>query len=359
MNILQVVTSLQIGGAEKIVVDLSLALQARGYKVDVVSFSGGDTMFKKRLTDGQCRVIEFSEKWDVYNWKFIFKLRRLMKTYDVVHTHNTSAQLFAALANIPHRTKLVTTEHSTNNRRRNWICYKPIDRWMYRQYNKTVCISEIAQKKLQEYLGHFDNSRITTINNGVDVAYFYNASPLLELSHPTLFIVAMVAGFREAKDQDTLIKAISLLPENYQLWLVGDGIRRSELEKLICSLQLHHRVKLLGVRSDVPNILKSADVIVMSSHWEGLSLSNLEGMSSGKPFVASDVNGLREVTRGYGILFPHENVEAFAAILKHLHDDQEYYNKVAEACFRRAQMFDINKMVDQYEAVYKSLLEEK
>ena len=132
MNILQVVTSLQTGGAEKIVVDLSLALQARGYKVDVVSFSGGDTMFKKRLTDGQCRVIEFSEKWDVYNWKFIFKLRRLMKTYDVVHTHNTSAQLFAALANIPHRTKLVTTEHSTNNRRRNWIYYKPIDRWMYR-----------------------------------------------------------------------------------------------------------------------------------------------------------------------------------------------------------------------------------
>ena len=348
MNILQVVTSLQTGGAEKIVVDLSLALQARGYKVDVVSFAGGDTMFKKRLTDGQCRVIEFSEKWDVYNWKFIFKLRRLMKTYDVVHTHNTSAQLFAALANIPHRTKLVTTEHSTNNRRRNWICYKSIDRWMYRQYNKTVCISEIAQKKLQEYLGHFDNSRITTINNGVDVAYFYNASPLLELSHPTLFVVAMVAGFREAKDQDTLIKAISLLPEEYQLWLVGDGVRRSELEKLIYSLQLHHRVKLLGVRSDVPNILKSA---------EGLSLSNIEGMSSGKPFVASDVNGLREVTRGYGILFPHENVEALAAILKHLHDDQEYYNKVAEDCFHRAQMFDINKMVDEYVSVYESLLE--
>ena len=47
----------------------------------------------------------------------------------------------------------------------------------------------------------------------------------------------------------------------------------------------------------------------MSSHWEGLSLSNVEGMSAHKPFIASDVNGLREVTKGYGILFPHEDAK--------------------------------------------------
>ena len=97
----------------------------------------------------------------------------------------------------------------------------------------------------------------------------------------------------------------------------------------------------------------------MSSHWEGLSLSNIEGMASGKPFVASDVNGLHEVTEGYGILFPHEDAKALSVILQRLHDNETYYQQVAESCYRRAQMFDINKMVDEYVGVYKSLLEQK
>ena len=109
------------------------------------------------------------------------------------------------------------------------------------------------------------------------------------------FIVIMVAAFRKQKDQDTLIKAIAKLPqEKFELWLVGDGERREELKKLVVEQNMEDNVKFLGVRSDVANVLKTSDVVVMSSHWEGLSLSNLEGMSVGKPFVASNVDGLRE-----------------------------------------------------------------
>ena len=166
------------------------------------------------------------------------------------------------------------------------------------------------------------------------------------------FVTVMVAGFREAKDQDTVIRAIALLPDEYELWLVGDGVRRPEIESEIVKQNVTKRVKLLGIRSDVPQILKSADVIVMSSHWEGLSLSNIEGMSSGKPFVASEVNGLKEVTAGYGILFPHGDAEALADVIKKLHDDSEYYHQVAERCYQRALQYDIRKMVDAYEQLY-------
>lgn len=355
MRILQVITSLQIGGAEKVVTDLSIALKARGYDVTVAVFAGGSSVFKQKLMEGGCRVMEFSNSWDVYNWNFIGKLHKIIKNYDVVHTHNTSPQLFTALANVGRKTKLVTTEHSTNNRRRTWYGYKWVDRWMYKRYDKIVCISDIAKEKLQEYLKTLTD-RLITINNGVDVNRFYQAVALPELSHTGIFVTVMVAGFREAKDQDTAIKAMALLPDNYHLWLVGDGVRRSELESLIKKLGLSHRITLMGIRSDIPQILKSADTVLMSSHWEGLSLSNIEGMSSGKPFIASDVNGLREVTKGYGILFPHENTETLAAIIRKLHDDVNYYSKVAEACYKRAQMFDIKKMVDRYEAIYKEVL---
>ena len=139
------------------------------------------------------------------------------------------------------------------------------------------------------------------------------------------------------------------------MWLVGDGVRRGELQNLVRDLNLQSYVKFLGLRTDVPNVLKSADIVVMSSHWEGLSLSNVEGMSVGKPFVASDVNGLREVTKDYGILFPHGDEKALAEIIIKLHDDKDYYNQVADKCYDRAQQFDIKTMVEAYNNIYLSL----
>lgn len=84
-------------------------------------------------------------------------------------------------------------------------------------------------------------------------------------------------------------------------------------------------------------------------------MSNIEGMSVGKPFIASDVNGLREVTEGYGILFPHGDDQILAKEIKHLAEDRKYYNQIAERCFERAQQFDIKNMVDAYAHMYKCL----
>ena len=273
--------------------------------------------------------------------------------YDIVHTHNSSPQLFAAIANIFCRKKLVTTEHNTNNRKREkGGIFRLVDKWMYRRYDDVICISEIAEKKLREYLGNSDGQHVCTINNGVDVEVFHNAEPLPELKTEK-FVAAMVAGFRKQKDQDTLIKAMTFLPkEQYELWLVGDGVRRGELQNLVQELDLQDNVKFLGLRTDVPNVLKSSDVVVMSSHWEGLSLSNVEGMSVGKPFVASDVNGLREVTKDYGLLFPHGDEKALAEIIVKLHDDKDYYKQVADKCYERACQFDIKNMVEGYVRIY-------
>lgn len=362
MKILQVITSLQTGGAEKIVVDLVPRLRKRGHVVDVAVFNGVETPLMNQLRQDVPEVKIYKFGKSVYNPLYIFKLVRLMRKYDIIHTHNSSPQLFAAIASLFCSVKLCSTEHTTSNRKRGWKWYRPIESWMYSRYDHVICISKIAEEKLREYMGGKwlgeDSSyyhRISTINNGVDVSRFATAQPLKELQNEETFKVVMVAGFRDAKDQDTLIKAMGLLPNNYVLWLIGDGERRQQLEHLIASLRISDRVKLLGLRTDIPNILRSADVVCMSSHWEGLSLSNIEGMAVGKPFVASDVNGLREVTDGYGILFPHGDVQALADIIKKLHDDKKYNEKVAEACYQRALQFDIEKMVEGYDRVYLSL----
>jgi len=115
-------------------------------------------------------------------------------------------------------------------------------------------------------------------------------------------------------------------------------------------------VRFLGLRTDIPNVLRAADVIVMSSHWEGLSLSNVEGMSAHKPFISSDVNGLKEVTKGYGLLFPHEDAKVLAEEINRLVCDETYYNEIAERCYNRALEFDISKTVNGYNHVYNGVI---
>lgn len=357
MKILQVITSLSTGGAEKLISEISPMLRDKGHQVDVLAFDGADTAFKQNLIDKGINVYSFGEGCNVYNPLFIFRLAKMMKNYDIVHTHNTAPQLFAAIGSVLCSVVLCTTEHTTSNRRRDWKWYAPIDKWMYSRYAKIICISNQAEDNLRKYLPNVKN--VCTIFNGVDINRFHNAKSLDSLKSNKK-IVAMVAGFRYQKDQDTLIKAFTHLDKDkYELWLVGDGERRPVLENLVKELGLNDNVKLLGVRNDIPNVLQTADIIVMSSHFEGLSLSNIEGMSVNKPFIASNVDGLREVVDGYGVLFPHEDDKALASIIQNLSEDTDRYQQVAAKCWERAQMFDIQKMVDAYNEVYEGLVKQK
>lgn len=366
MRILQVITSLETGGAETLVVNIVPRLRKMGHVVDVCVFNGVETPLKERLLRENAGITVYRLGSGYYDLRYIPRLARIMRGYDIVHTHNSSPQLFAALAGrFCPGVRLVTTEHNTNNRKRKWWWYTPVERWMYRQYGRVICISEIAERLLRHYLGGaWDNAdapiynKVLTIPNGVDVETIHAAQADHDLlsAKGARCAVLMVAGFRPQKDQDTLVRALSRLPrDGYELWFAGVGERMDAVRALARELGVADRVRFLGLRTDVPRVLQAADIVVMSSHWEGLSLSNIEGMSAGKPFIASDVNGLREVTQGYGELFPHEDDAQLADIISRLATDKDYYHEVAERCWQRAQEFDIQNMVAAYDRVYQSL----
>lgn len=367
MKILQIITSLQVGGAETLVVNLVPRLRAMGDEVDVCVFDGTETPLMRRLRreNPGMRIWKLGKGY--YNPLFIAKLVPIMRRYDIVHTHNSSPQLFVAIASVLCSVELCSTEHTTSNRKRGWKWYAPVESWMYGRYGHVICISKVAEEKLREYMGGawMDESsklyrRISTIDNGVDVAAFHASEPLpadVTGRQKGDFVVTMVAGFREAKDQDTLVRAIAMLPSQYKLWLVGDGVRMATVRALVEELGVEGRVRFWGLRTDVPRVLKSSDVVCMASHWEGLSLSNIEGMSAGKPFMASDVNGLREVTKDWGVLFPESDAKAVANELTRLHDDADYYRAMADRCWQRARQFDIAKTAKRYQAVYTAMRE--
>lgn len=360
MRILHVITSLWTGGAEKLMVDLLPCLEEKGHEVELLTFNGDMTPFHQELLAKGIKIHDFGNSGSLlslYSPLNIIKIIPFLRKYDVVHTHNTAPQLFAAIGSILGSAKLITTEHNTSNRRRGNKLLTIVDRLMYSRYKQIICISKKAEDNLRSHLGSFSGN-ILTINNGVDIAKFENAIPSTELENiaPNSCKIVMVAGFRPQKDQDTLILAMKRLPTKFHLFLIGDGERRGVLENLIVKHHLQKRIHLLGERVDIPNLLQGADYIVMSSHYEGLSLSSVEGMSVGKPLIASDVDGLREVVQGAGVLFPHENAEAFANIIMGLKQDKKSYCEIAASCFERAKKFDLSKMVDEYNYLYLSLV---
>lgn len=352
MRILHVISTLKMGGAEHLMVDLLPALRDFGNDVELLLINGEDTPYNRQLKEHGILIHSLQVNGRIYSPTHIYKARKFLKSYDIIHTHTFPCQIMMALAKATSSSKchLVTTEHSTSNHRRNKIYLKPIDKWMYRQYDKIICITEKSKECLVNYLGVETN--VMTINNGIDIKKFYNP---IKQELPHRITLTMVASMRDAKDQDTVIKAMMLLDDKYRLQLVGDGYRREELKSLVRNLNLNNRVVFMGTQSDIPSILRESDIIISSSHWEGFGLAAVEGMAAGKPIIASDVPGLGDIVRGYGVVFPVGDFKQLALAIKRLSEDMNYYQDIANCCQKRAHQFDIRIMAQKYNELYKTL----
>lgn len=359
MKILHVITSLRTGGAEHLLVDLLPRLRDYGHEVSLLLFDGTCTPFYEQLEKEGISIYSLGKGVQaMHNPMITLKLKKYLDKYDIVHTHNTPCQLLVAIAKPADKTLLVTTEHNTTNRRRLWRWYRKIDCWMYGKYQRIICVSKEAESNLiQSFQDSSLIEKVRTIYNGIDINKYIDTkqdSELLE-RYAKCKLVVMVAAFRPQKDHPTLIKAMKELPESYHLLLAGDGPCRKECEELSEKLNLKERVHFLGICSNIPSLLNTADIIVLSSHYEGLSLSSIEGMASGKPFIASDVDGLREIVEGAGLLYPHRDSNELARLIKEVCGDKLLYQQIAERCKQKAMQYDISHTVKEYARVYEEI----
>ena len=366
MKILHIITSLRTGGAERLAAELARRHHADGDEVEVLLFDGTRTPLVEELEEGGIPVHALGEGFAAMSNPLLLPaLKRFLRKhpFDIVHTHNTSCQLLAAM--VPGITR-VTTEHNASNRRRNWRWFRPIDRWMYGRYCRIVCVGEETQKTLSDWLKRPElDKKMSVIPNGIDLQRIVNASPAEDLcagpstsSESGPYKILMVSAFRPEKDQQTLIRAFKSLPEEYQLFLAG-GAETPENQRIMdeCkALAKGLRVHFLGVRSDVPNLLAAADAVVLSSKHEGMSLSVLEGMASGKPMIASDVEGMRDLVGGAGLLFPQGDAEALATLIREVCENPEKAREIGRKCRERAMQYDIAETAKRYHALYEEVL---
>lgn len=213
---------------------------------------------------------------------------------------------------------------------------------------------------------HFPRGKVHVIYNGVDVERFAagrNVSPVrAQLGCPAGAPVAtIVAALRPEKNHDLLLEAAQTVRGEVagaRFWIVGDGPERSRLEALTCSLGLQDAVTFLGTRHDVPELLAASDVFVLTSRMEANPVSILEAMAAGKPVVAPAVGSIPEVVVGgaTGHLFNPGRADEVARYLISLLSNRRRAAEMGQAAQRRVRAhWSLEQMVAGYEKLIEDI----
>lgn len=344
------------GGAERLALQLHTRLPAHGFECRLLSL---------RDTAADCsrlpnmRSLQLDSPYSARAIRGIARyLREEVGPQDLVHVHLFPANLFVSLASraVRSRATLVTTEHSTNNRRRGVAWGRALDALTYSRYERVFGISAATRAELatwQPWLA----GRTEVIENGVELL-FQEFSPS---GGTQPFRVLTVGRLSPAKNIAAGLRAIAKLPDlPLQYRIAGVGPEEAKLRRLAHDLGISERVSFLGWVPDLADELKQADVCLLPSKWEGFGLAAVEAMNAGLPVVAGNVPGLRDVVgageEAGGILVDPLDHLAIAKELRGLLSNRERRVMLGQRGFERARRYGLGDMISRYAAAYRRLL---
>jgi glycosyltransferase involved in cell wall biosynthesis len=311
----------------------------------------------------------FSGKFD---FRAIADIRRLMREHrtDVIHTQGPASLDFvtsiaARSSSVPHvitRPVMIDDLRVPTIRRH---LYKSVDSISLRNASAVVAVSNDAYSRLEVQLG--SNRRLHRVYNGVELCRYLqmSARPAERFGiDSTNMVVAGIGQLTANKGWEDFLKVVQILQPRYptlQVLLVGDGPMRTSLESLCNSMNLGSHVRFTGHIHDTESVLRCADLFLLMSHREGLSVAVLEAMAAAVPCVCTDVGGVREqVLDGEtGYLVGRGQIERAAQLVGRLLDDRKARIEMgARARTLCAAQFNIKTMVRHYEKVYHQVIQQ-
>jgi len=364
-TVVQMIETSGPGGAENMLIRLSIALQGKGYKVVVILLKNGWLKDELERHDITTEVIPTTRTVDI-GW--IKRAMKVVRAYgaDVLHCHEFTMNCYGAAISYSSKIPCVATVHG-----KSYYGDRMRRKFAYRLASKSatfVAVSNDIRNFLQQEVGV---KNVDVIANGIAVDdYRYDDDArsgirkALRLTSSTV-LVGAIGSLYAVKGHTYLLQAVAqLMPTNYQLRvaIVGRGKLEADLLAEIEQRQIAEHVELLGFRSDIPGMLQAIDIYVMPSLSEGLPLSLLEAMAAGKAIVAADVGGIGEVIQHEqtGLLVEPASPGQLAEAISSLIDDSELRRRLGEAA-REAVSTDhgIGKMVNSYVSLYRKLLSDK
>ena len=353
MKVLHIISSLETGGAQKLLSELLPELKILDVDVELVVFRKTGSRFEKQIENAGIPLHSLGIESN-YSPAILTRLRPYMKSADIVHVHLFPVLYETVLANIGIGKPIIYTEHSTSNNRRTKPYFRPIEKWMYGRLAKVIAISRQTKDALDHWLDYCDgdSEKVVVVNNGISLVPV--EAPSRALPEKT---VLMVSRFTEAKDHATVLHAMKhIATPGVTLAFAGTGATMDSCRRLALELGIQNQVLFLGDRDDAQALMAQASIGVQSSHWEGFGLTAVEFMAAGTPVVASDVEGLRQVVEGAGIVFPQGDYVALARTIDLLFTDSELYSSCVYGGKSRAGEYSIKNTARTYSELYERIL---
>ena len=366
-TIVQVLHSLEIGGAERLAFSLVRRLSEEFHFCFFCLDRGGVMLEQVREAGFEATVAQRSGSFDL---GLARRLRSSSKqqSADLLHAHQYTPFFYSMLSRYGgKRPPILFTEHgrfhpdSRDNRR------VALNRLLLRRGDRLVAVGESVRQALVDFEG-MTRDRIEVLYNGVGLEPFLEdgrraaARQALreELSiDQEARIAIVVARLDPIKDHPTAIAAITrarTVRPDLHLVLVGDGPSRRDIEKLSEGKPFVH---ILGERTDIPHLLHASDLQLLTSVSEGIPLCLIEGMAAGLPVAATSVGGIPEVIENerQGILVDVSDEEALARAIERMTDGSTFAEELGSAGRERALgEFSLETMARRYAEAYRQLL---
>ncbi len=368
INILFVLSALNNGGAEMLVIRLCKYLDKTRFNVSICSLSSQGAL--QDLISNYKIPLFILEKKEGRDFSIVKKLKDIIieNEIDIVHTHNQGPLIYSVLASLlGKRHKLVHTEHINMMQEYSYSrknCY--YNKFLYRFLDGFVSIANHLTECVLEQFPRLTKKTVT-IRNCVDMSRFdvaasgENLREKLGLAEDSV-LLGNISALRRQKDHGTMLRAMVQVARHDKtsyLVIAGDGECAGELKTQAEELGLNGRVFFLGYRADIENLLCQFSLFLLTSLYEGLPLCLLEAMAMRCPVVATDVTGTNELVRDgeTGILVPAGDDKRLAEAILLLVNNPEIRGKfVSQAAAILKSDFNFTAMIRHYEDYYASMI---
>ena len=345
INILQLVTGLTMGGAENVVLNLARYSSKEKFNTYVLALSKKEELLPEFLKYNiNTTILRKSNSF----LDFISMLKSLhtfvkKNNIQLIHAHMFHALLLASLVKLSNPSlKIIYTSHTLNRR----FKFSQIIIFLMKPLRDIDIIFS------KDMLSFFYKKKYKIIPNGVKLEHYQIAYP----KYDTFTFIA-IGRLTEAKNHAFLIEFAETLKEkyNFEIHIVGDGELKEDLEKMIKASNLQKEIKLLGLRSDIPKLLKQSHALLMPSLWEGLPLVILEAGASHLPIISTPVGSIPSLLNSENAYL--STLNEFVRSAEEILEQPDKSNLKANKLFEKiSSSYALDKIIKAHEEIYTSSL---
>ncbi len=368
MRILQLISTLKIGGAQKLQVTLAAATQTRPVEMVVASLNDDTNSPNLPLLQAEGRRVEHFPANKLFHLQRLQRLIQFVRAeqFDLIHSHLTYANILAPIVGRATGLPVIGTLHNVKIEARH---YHPLrEGWlepMALRYG-TRCVVAVGRMAAEAYRDRLRGQRVVVIPNAVSPIPSLPEAERLALrqtfmddaTRPLLLAVGRIS---EQKGYTDLLEAFVQVRATHPaafLAIAGGGDGRAALQQHLERLGLTGQAVLLGARADVPQLLRASDLFVSASLWEGLPVAVLEAMSAELPVVATGVGDVPYVlVNDTGVVVPPSQPAQLAAAVRSLLDDPARRAALGQAARAHAEKnYGPAAWLDQHLVLYADVL---